>query len=1741
MSRMAHDAIRGILELTDGDASGLGSARFARECREKSVRQALSQAYESVVASGFSADDAARALACVAVRRGAYAATASAALDWLCLRLDAADLPKMFLEDDTVFKEKVSSANQPKLDVRAPVNNVAVGDSPPLSAAVVAVDVGAPLLRLAEASERAARDEAAAAADRKAFALRYAQQLLEKEADGEAREALQRERAAAWAELPDEAKRAQLEADLVLRRAEYKALRAGARTKARDNKAKARGSDVDFGDADELGGAIAELARQLAELPPVVLIVPSFADKRAEAVRAEAAKEAAKEEAAKKEAAKEEAAAAAAIAAAAEDDDDDDDDDADGMDDDADTAGGRDDEDASAMFDAADTAARAAPPARAADTSNDVQEEFQSRITVKPISWSGVTPRQKLDQWCRERGNPVPQYEVASRTVMRCRVWVMNREKVQHRAARKAKGVKPPLGKKADLEVLADGAEPSLAAWAASRACDGGVSGAARDLAATKALYDLCAELPVYRLLPPPFRDWWCAQLDAARQVKELDTEASRAARLVQDDQRCDETVERLLLFAAAADDAAAEEEDDGVAAEAAARRRRAAAQEQRRTKAAAAAAEQAALDAAKQAAEPAEATDNWEDLLSDDDGGDKIPEVAGKDVAAEAGSDDDWETKFSDDDAAGEKAGSDDDAEGGLPVAPREMTEQEVDAMHRAQEEGKRRGDELKKWWLERKASPKYVKLCPERDALPAAKARDAFVALSGDYEDANHRDAVVVCGETGSGKTTQLPHFLLNAALCAGGRRADEVRIVVTQPRRVAATSVAARVAAEFGEDDVGGLVGVHIRHERRVTGRTKIVFCTAGVLLRCLRGFDDDEDADGDADDDDHQGRDFVRRATHIILDEVHERAADGDLLLAALRRAIAAQRRRLAPPLDTRKRPGRIVPLYSKPKRQLSLVLMSATLDAALFQKYLDAARAPGAVDRAAAAGKKGDDDPNSTPLLKISGRTHPVADYFLEDIIAATGYFVASEGAVDLSLEREQETDKANLAGRRGAAYNRAGGDGKGENVEAAAQAAYCMERYCDAEAMPNSGNQRLDYDLVVAALEAVASAGVFVDGAGGVPDGDDSSSILVFLPGVAEIRRVADRLASSRAFERFCVSTLHANAAKDEQRKAFDPPPPGMRKIVLATNVAESSVTLPDVSTVVDIGRVKEVQHHDKGAGASEQLFAACPTLATTWCSRASARQRAGRAGRVRPGICVRLYSREHYEERMAPHQQPELQRIPLEELLLSIKMACDDAGKKTQPPLTRDENPAKKKKPAAKTSSFFGCAVEWLGECPQPPPRHALCAALSELVSVGALGNDSADDDDWEGVELAIASASDERLTLTPLGRHLARLPVHPRLGKMLVYGTLFGCVGPVASVAAAVGTSGRSDALFAQDPTRAQTQARTAEIAPPRADLVAAGRCLDLYRLASSSERTKMTRRYHLHEPSLRDALDARENFVLLLERAGLLQAGFEKHASSGSSHRSGDVRNAAGGGRSAPKCVFSRHGHNANVVAAVLVGALAPHVARVDSAAESGGAEPGAKKKAPPTLGELSVPKLAGALLALEDDAAKAAAAATANASSNSNGGGESGPKKRAARAVRYDRARLAPSSFLDPAALDASACHIAFFSRRWESARSRLQVEGCTVATPYALLLMYPGEISVSHEKREATIANWIRLPKTPARTAVLLRELRKKLAKTLAELFKSPPARHGFSPGAITTIDVIARLLSEEPTRAILGE
>ena len=570
--------------------------------------------------------------------------------------------------------------------------------------------------------------------------------------------------------------------------------------------------------------------------------------------------------------------------------------------------------------------------------------------------------------------------------------------------------------------------------------------------------------------------------------------------------------------------------------------------------------------------------------------------------------------------------------------------------------------------------ASPAGADWAAVRGRLPVVQIRDALVGTLATG------DVAVVAGETGSGKTTQVPQFLLEAATRAGEGGITD--IICTQPRRIAAISVAERVAAERGESagpgKGGGRVGYHVRLDAARTRATRLLFCTTGILLRRLTS---DPDLGG---------------VSHVVVDEVHERTLQGDFLMALLRDLVVKRR--------AGGHGGR-------PTRPLKVVLMSATLDASLFSSYFGGAA-----------------------TLEAGGRTFPVDHLFLEDAYEATGYALAADSRSAVRPDRggaRGGADRARLergagGGARGSALVRAGW---GDDADDAPP----LNKHFDAGAYEEGVYSKTTLRNLARLDESVLDLDLIEEVVAHIDAARPPGAVLVFLPGLAEIRAMADRLAALPAARagRLHILPLHSSVSAADQRRVFDRPPPGVRKVVLATNIAETSITIDDVVYCVDSGKHRE-RRHDAARGMG--------LLVEDFVSRASALQRKGRAGRVQAGTCFGLYTRPRFERRMRAFQSSEMVRVPLEELVLQIH------------------------------ALGLGPAAAFLERVLEPPPPKAVAGAVASLISVGAL------------------TRARGREALTPLGRHLAGLPLDPRLGKLLLYGAALGCLAPALTIAASL-----------------------------------------------------------------------------------------------------------------------------------------------------------------------------------------------------------------------------------------------------------------------------------------------------------------------------------------------------------------
>uniref|UniRef100_A0ACD5TPG6 Uncharacterized protein n=1 Tax=Avena sativa TaxID=4498 RepID=A0ACD5TPG6_AVESA len=528
------------------------------------------------------------------------------------------------------------------------------------------------------------------------------------------------------------------------------------------------------------------------------------------------------------------------------------------------------------------------------------------------------------------------------------------------------------------------------------------------------------------------------------------------------------------------------------------------------------------------------------------------------------------------------------------------------------------------------KKMTPSARSVQSFREKLPAFKMREEFLKAVA----ANQ--ILVISGETGCGKTTQLPQFILEEEI--ENLRGADCSIICTQPRRISAISVAARVGSERGEE-LGETVGYQIRLESKRSTQTRLLFCTTGVLLRKLV-----------------QEPDLVG-VTHLLVDEIHERGMNEDFLIIILRDLL--------------------------PRRpDLRLVLMSATINAELFSKYF-----------------------GEIPIMHILGFTFPVAELFLEDILEKTGYKIKSE----------RENFQGNSRRKRPASV-------KNDPVSDVFVVVDIDKEYGNYSITTRQSLEawsvtELDLSLVEGTIEYICRH-------------EGEGAILVFLTGWDEISKLLDKIKGNSLLgnsNKVLVLPLHGSMPTVNQREIFDRAPTNMRKIVLATNIAESSITIDDVVYVIDCGKAKETSYD-----ALNKL--AC--LLPSWISKASAHQRRGRAGRVQAGVCYRLYPKVIHDA-MPQFQLPEILRTPLQELCLTIK------------------------------NLQLGAVASFLAKSLQPPDPLSVKNAVELLKTIGAL-------DDLE--------------ELTYLGRHLCTLPLDPNIGKMLLIGSVFQCLDPALTIAAAL-----------------------------------------------------------------------------------------------------------------------------------------------------------------------------------------------------------------------------------------------------------------------------------------------------------------------------------------------------------------
>ncbi|WP_394552749.1 ATP-dependent RNA helicase HrpA [Agromyces sp. MMS24-JH15] len=567
----------------------------------------------------------------------------------------------------------------------------------------------------------------------------------------------------------------------------------------------------------------------------------------------------------------------------------------------------------------------------------------------------------------------------------------------------------------------------------------------------------------------------------------------------------------------------------------------------------------------------------------------------------------------------------------------------------------------------------------------LPVSAQREEIARAIRDHQ------VVIVAGATGSGKTTQLPKICLEL-----GRES----IAHTQPRRIAARTIAERIAEELGSD-LGGLVGYQVRFTDKVSEATRIKVMTDGILLNEI-----------------HRDRE-LRRYDTIIIDEAHERSLNIDFLLGFLKRLL--------------------------PRRpDLKVIVTSATIDPVSFARHFSATDAPA-----------GDALPPDVPVVEVSGRTYPVEVRYRP---------LVADGASGSSDEDDDE----------GAATE--------------------------------------DRDVQRGILDALDEL-----------EREAPGDVLVFLSGEGEIRDAeqavrahATRRGGAGATE---VLPLYGRLSSADQHKVFEPSKVAglRRRVVLATNVAETSLTVPGIRYVIDAGSARISRY-------SARLKV--QRLPIEAISQASANQRSGRSGRTSDGIAIRLYSEADFDRR-PEFTDPEILRTNLAAVIL--QMASLGLG-------------------AIEDFPFL-----------TPPDARGIRDGLDLLHELGALEDHSATD------------ARGPRLTR--VGRQLARLPIEPRFARMVLESKAQGVSRDVLAIVAGLTIQDPRERPLAG---REQADASHARFRDPTSDFLT---LLNLWNHLEERQRElsgnafrRMCRSEHLNYLRVREWQDLTRQLVRLAKPLGL-----------------------------------------------------------------------------------------------------------------------------------------------------------------------------------------------------------------------------------------------------------------------------
>eukprot|EP00727_Mastigamoeba_balamuthi_P001391 m51a1_g11249 putative probable atp-dependent rna helicase dhx37 (1362) ;mRNA; r:32915-37814 len=696
-------------------------------------------------------------------------------------------------------------------------------------------------------------------------------------------------------------------------------------------------------------------------------------------------------------------------------------------------------------------------------------------------------------------------------------------------------------------------------------------------------------------------------------------------------------------------------------------------------------------------------------------------------------------------------------------------------------------------------------------RQDLPIIMEEQAIV------ESVRDNEVSILCGETGCGKTTQVPQFLYEAGYGSPSSPQTPGLIGITQPRRVAAVSMATRVAYELGLT-LGKEVAYQIRYDSIVDAKqTRIKFMTDGVLLREIQN-------------------DFaLSQYSAIVIDEAHERNINTDVLIGLLSR-IVPLRNRLA-------REGKPTKTGGEPAKPLRLIIMSATLRVEDFTKNSLLF-------------------PRPPPTISVAARQFPVTIHFnrktvLDDYVGEVFSKVCKihtrlpAGGVLVFLTGQQEI--LHLCHRlrkrfpsSGASLAAPVASNKRQRPprKHAAEKKRLLEQQQQSEATQAPADIEEADASMLATVKAdapqIAAQVLDEDGEADVVDGDvdeddeddedELDDLNAEFDGEIDGEDDDDEevigenaplglVDEHSPYAPVHVLPLFSTLDPERQRRVFEGAPEGARLVVVATNVAETALTIPGITYVVDCGRSKQ-KVFDKATGIS--------SFAVDWISKASADQRAGRAGRTCAGHCYRVYSSAVYNDQFDKFSEPEILRTPIEGVCLQMKVMGIDG-----------------------ISSF---------PFPTPPSAASVRTAMGSLRNLGAV---------------------DAKDRITALGRRIAQFPVHPRYAKMLVLAHQAGCLQWVVTIVAAMsvkqlflpmlgaGAFDDDDAATAAQKRDCSHRKSKSPWASSSSDCLAALKAVEacLYSKKAGQSVREFCERHQLHMQSMEEALRLREQLASML----------------------------------------------------------------------------------------------------------------------------------------------------------------------------------------------------------------------------------------------------------------------------------